>query len=110
MLTDRDICMAAYTQGKPLHDISIATAMSPQLFSCKGDDSIEEAEAIMRRYQVRRLPVTDFSGRLVGVLSLNDITKRIQQRPVYGHDGLSSEAVASTLADISKPGAGAHAA
>lgn len=103
MLTDRDICMAAYLQGKTLHDIPVATAMSTQLFTCKSDDSVEAAETMMRRYQVRRLPVTDLSGRLVGLLSLNDITRHIERSRQNGVDALSSQAIAQTLAAIGNP-------
>ncbi|MCK6588758.1 MAG: CBS domain-containing protein [Polyangiaceae bacterium] len=103
MLTDRDICMAAYLQGKPLHEIPICSAMSTQLFTCKSDDSIEAAETIMRRHQVRRLPVTDLGGRLVGLLSLNDITRHIERSRHNGEGALSSQAVAQTLAAICSP-------
>jgi predicted transcriptional regulator len=34
MITDRDICMAGYTQGRPQHEIQVAAAMSKELFSC----------------------------------------------------------------------------
>jgi CBS domain-containing protein len=103
MLTDRDICMAAYTQGKPLHEIPVLTAMSARIFTCKSDDSIEVAEAMMRRHQVRRLPVTDFSGRLVGMLSLNDITKHLEISQQNGSSALTSNMVAQTLAAIGGP-------
>jgi CBS domain-containing protein len=103
MLTDRDICMAAYTKGKLLCEIPVCAAMSTELFACKAEDSVEVAEAMMRRHQVRRLPVTDFSGRLVGVLSLNDVGKHIEQRQQDQHDGLSPYAIAQTLAAIGSP-------
>ena len=73
MITDRDICMSAYFKGVPLHEISVESTMSARLVSCRSDDTIETAEAMMANAQVRRLPVTDEAGCLLGILSLNDL-------------------------------------
>ena len=42
MLTDRDICMAAYTQGKRLDEIPVVTAMSRQVVRCLPSASVGE--------------------------------------------------------------------
>lgn len=73
MVTDRDVCMAAYTQGKRLEDIDVSSAMSHEVYSCLPSDSIETAAAIMQKGRVRRLPVLSSSGELVGVVSLHDM-------------------------------------
>ncbi len=73
VVTDRDIAMAAYTQSRPLHEIPVSTAMSKALYVCRGEDSLETAQGIMRREQLRRLPVVDTARRLVGILTLNDL-------------------------------------
>jgi CBS domain-containing protein len=75
MLTDRDICMAAYTQGRPLSSVQVRSAMSRSLFSCSPDATVGDAESIMRASQVRRLPVIDAENRLVGIISLGDIAR-----------------------------------
>ena len=75
MLTDRDICMAAYTQGKPLHEISVGIAMSKSLQSCALEDTIEHVERLMAEHQIRRIPVLDPAGRPVGMLSLSDLAR-----------------------------------
>lgn len=75
IVTDRDICMAAYTQGRPLQDIPIRRAVSAEVFSCKPGQSVEEAEQLMAAKQIRRLPVVDDGGQLVGMLSLGDIAR-----------------------------------
>lgn len=82
MITDRDICMAALMQGRPPDDIPVRTAMAKQVFACSPDAPIAEAEAIMRDKQVRRVPVIDADGRLVGMLSLNDLAREAV-RPTY---------------------------
>jgi CBS domain-containing protein len=73
MVTDRDICMAAYTQGKRLSSIHVATAMSKTVATCNAEDAPIAAERQMREKQVRRMPVVDNQHRLVGIVSLNDI-------------------------------------
>jgi CBS domain-containing protein len=73
MVTDRDVCIAAYTRGQLLTDLPVIAAMSKEVFSCREGDAIGEAERLMREHQVRRLPVVSESGKLVGILSLNDI-------------------------------------
>jgi CBS domain-containing protein len=75
MLTDRDICMAAYTQGAGLSAILVSSAMSRDVFSCRPSDDLLAAQRVMREHQVRRLPVTDAAKKLVGIVSLNDIAR-----------------------------------
>jgi len=75
VVTDRDICMAAYTQGRPLHTIPVASAMAKHPVATHGNDTIEAAEVLMRDNQIRRVPVLDDNGRPVGVLSMNDLAR-----------------------------------
>src|SRR5688500_20219459 len=70
IITDRDICMSAYTQGRPLHEIQVASAMAKQPRTCTAEDMIEDAMRIMAEHQIRRLPVVDAKGRLQGMLSI----------------------------------------
>lgn len=77
MVTDRDMCMGAYIQGKSLKDMRVADAMSHVTFSCQPSDSIEQVIRRMGDKQVRRVPVIDARGKLVGILSLNDLARRL---------------------------------
>jgi CBS domain-containing protein len=104
MLTDRDICMAAYTQGGPLGTIAVSSAMSKQLYSCKPDDSLAAAEDLMRAKKVRRVPVVDAEGTLVGILSLHDIAREMTvERRGKGKKEVTPEAVSATLAAVCEP-------
>jgi len=75
MLTDRDICMAAYTQGRPLGAIQVASAMSQGVCSCRSTDAIPVALNVLRTNQLHRLPVVDANEHLIGMLSLTDIAR-----------------------------------
>ena len=102
ILTDRDICMAAYTQGRPLSEISVSSACSRSVRTCKVDESLESAEAIMAAERVRRIPVVDHDGKICGILSLGDLARRVHE-PTHKPDGLSYENIAVTVAAVSEP-------
>jgi CBS-domain-containing membrane protein len=90
VVTDRDICVAAYTQGLPLSSIPIGSAMAKEVFACKPGDPIGEAEKILKEKQVRRLPVVNADGELVGIVSLSDIVRQAELqhggKSVVNHD------------------------
>lgn len=72
-VTDRDVCMAAYTQGKPLRDICVETAMAHKVVLCHLDDELESAMNLMAQKGLRRLPVVGLDSKLAGILSLDDL-------------------------------------
>lgn len=75
VVTDRDICMAAYTQGRALQDIPVSTAMAHHVIAIHADELVDTAEHLMADNQIRRLPVIDGDGKVVGVVSLNDVAR-----------------------------------
>ena len=75
MLTDRDVCMAAWTQGRPLSEIPVEVAMAQDVVTCRPEDDVSEVLARLRTRHVRRLPVVDDAGQLLGVISLVDIAR-----------------------------------
>ena len=102
MITDRDICMAAYSQGKALRQLTVEGSMAKRVYCCKGSDSIAEAERVMQANQVRRLPVVDEGNHLVGIVSLNDIATEAQRTVGRGRSKVLA-AVGETLAAIGQP-------
>jgi CBS domain-containing protein len=99
MVTDRDICMAAFTQGTLLDAIETRSAMAPNVLACHADDSVESVEKLMKDGQVRRIPVIDDDHRPVGIVSLNDLARHAAGE---GRTQMNREFV-STLATISEP-------
>ena len=99
MVTDRDLCMAAYTQGRPMQTIPVATAMAKDPIVVQPTDMIDVAEGLMRDHQIRRLAVLDDAGRPVGVLSLSDLV-RLAART---HHGETDRQITRTLAAICQP-------
>jgi CBS domain-containing protein len=82
-LTDRDICMAAYTQGKPLEELRVEIAMARRVVSCTAEDDLGSAAQLMRQHRTRRIPVTNRDGTVVGLLSLDDLACEAA-RPLRG--------------------------
>jgi CBS domain-containing protein len=103
MLTDRDISMAAFMQWKHLAESSVESAMSRSVFTCSPDEELGQAEDRMRLYQVRRLPVVDAEGALVGLLSLGDVARYVHQHSPRGNSSLAQQRLAETLAAICEP-------
>ena len=66
-LTDRDIAMAAFLNGQCLSELPVAKAQSQTLLTCRPTDGIDQAEKLMQLHRIRRLPVIDKAGHLVGV-------------------------------------------
>ena len=103
MITDRDVCMAAYTQGRRLVDLSVSVAMSGEVRACRPDDAVEVAEQTMLEHQVRRLPVIDEHRHVVGVLSISDIVRACARGLPAGRSGLRSDYVVRTLGAVCAP-------
>jgi CBS domain-containing protein len=104
MITDRDAAMAAFIQGRPLADIAVRTAMSRTLFACSPQAAPREVEETMMARQIRRMPVVEADGRLVGVVTVGDLALAAHGLdPGKPHGGLSADAVTSTLAAIVEP-------
>lgn len=103
MITDRDICMAAHIEGRPIHEIPIVQSMSRAAIACAPEDRVKDAEKKMRGYQIRRLPVVGADGRIVGVLSLNDIAQEAAREHGREHPDVKPNEVARTLAAICAP-------
>ncbi len=73
MLTDRDISMAAYTQGVPLYHAAVTSAMSRSLVKAQTTTTVDDLRAMMTESGVRRIPVVDAAGRLCGIVGLSDV-------------------------------------
>jgi CBS domain-containing protein len=101
MITDRDICMACYTQDGRPSELVVSSSMSREIFACAPDDPIERPLEIMRERQVRRVPVTAEDGRLLGIVSLADLARWAHSTPT--RLAAAQEPLLATLAAVSEP-------
>jgi len=73
VITDRDLCMAAFTQGRPLGEILVNSTMSRDVISAPLNLDIMAVAKLMAEHQVRRVPIVDADRRPLGMISLNDL-------------------------------------
>ena len=103
VLTDRDVCMAAYTRGQALSQIRVGDVMCSDVASCRASEDVREAEQTMRRSQVHRLPVVDDANQLLGVISLADIARETAREIGSRRQEVTALELGETLTAIRKP-------
>lgn len=101
VITDRDICMSALFQGKSLHELQVSDAMAKQLLSCKASDAIADVRKTMREARIRRLPVLDDQGVLIGIIGLADLAREAALKRSASKQEITESEVGDTLAAIS---------
>ena len=75
MVTDRDIvCNGLAQNGFDAQRATARDVMTAGIHCCRADDDLTKSVHQMTQLQVRRLPVIDGSKRMVGILSLGDIS------------------------------------
>jgi CBS domain-containing protein len=100
MITDRDICMSALFQGKPLRELQVSGAMAKQLLTCHPGDAISDVEKTMREARIRRLPVVDEQGGLLGIIGLADLAREASRERSADKQEITESEVGDTLAAI----------
>ena len=91
IVTDRDIALRIVGEGKT-PDTPVGDIASGDLVSVRPDQDLDEALRVMARYQVRRLPVVEKDGRLVGIFAQADVA--LEAEP---------ERVGQVVEEISEP-------
>lgn len=79
VITDRDVVINLVAQGRDVNAAKVADAMSSRVVTCKPDDPIEAALDKMAESQVRRIPVVDEMGGILGIISQADIAVRLDK-------------------------------
>jgi CBS domain-containing protein len=79
MLTDRDLAIRVVAAGRDPYTAQVQEVMSAPATCIDTECSLEHAIATMRSITVRRLPVVDHNGKLVGIITLDDIWQHLAQ-------------------------------
>ena len=81
-ITGHDIATQVVAEGLDPGKTTVSQAMSPDVLYCFESESVEEVSEKMRSWWVRRLPVVSRDKRLIGIVSLGDLTAlKGQARP-----------------------------
>lgn len=74
MVTDRDIAVRGVAEGKDMSKLTARDIMTTGVVWCCASDTASDAAHVMETKQVRRLPVIDENERIVGMLTLGDVS------------------------------------
>ncbi len=97
ILTDRDIVIALVAEGKDPGTTTVGSIMSRDPVSTGPDEELDRSAQLMQEKQVRRVPVVDEQGAIVGIVAQADIA---QESP-------SDQTVRETVEKVSTPRKGA---
>src|SRR3989440_7152977 len=75
MVTDRDIAIRVVAEGKDPKSTTVREVASSDLVTIDPQQDLDEAVRLMAQHQVRRLPVVEQDGRLVGVVAQADVAQ-----------------------------------
>jgi CBS domain-containing protein len=95
ILTDRDIILRVVVDGRDPSQVRVRDVMSSMLFTCGPDDTVDAALRTMREHQIRRLPVLDANGRVIGIVALSDLAR--------AEPGTAPERIVEALRDVAEP-------
>lgn len=77
VVTDRDIVCRVIAENRNLTQSRARDVMTKDVVYCHADEEVEDVVHLMEQKQVRRLPVLDQGKRMVGMVSLGDISHRV---------------------------------
>jgi CBS domain-containing protein len=98
IVTDRDLALHVVAEGRDATGTLVQDVMSKEPISCSPQDNLQMALDAMQSHQVRRIPVVDRGGQLIGIIAQADIATRYDD----------PKKTAETLEEISRPST-AHA-
>lgn len=93
IVTDRDLALKVVGERRDPNTTRVEEVMTRKLVTCRADDDVETAMKAMAQYQLRRIPVVDDNGRLVGIIAQADVATRVDK----------PEKTAEVLKEISEP-------
>lgn len=99
ILTDRDISMRLVANEADIHNTIVGDCMTDGAFACHADDPVRECLRQMSRHQIRRLPIVNDWGQVIGIVSQGDLARHAGNYPGRGE----RRATADVLCAISEP-------
>ncbi len=80
MVTDRDITCRAVAGGRDPAKLTAGNIMSEGVIFCRDTEELEDAIRIMENKRIRRMPAVDKDKRMVGMLTLGDVSHAASQQ------------------------------
>ena len=79
IVTDRDLALRVIAKGGDPKGMTAGDVMTKGVIHCAARETVEDAIHLMEQKQIRRLPVLDKAGKVVGMLSLGDVAQAMPQ-------------------------------
>lgn len=92
IITDRDLCCSVVANGVNARSTPIEEFISRNPAACREGEDLDRCERLMQERQVRRIPIVDGDGRVIGIVSQADLA--LKDKP---------ENVAKMVTEVSKP-------
>ena len=73
IVTDRDLAIKVVAELRDPNRTMVSDVMTHTIVVCREDDELSSAIAAIEEYEIRRIPVIDQGGRLVGIISQADV-------------------------------------
>lgn len=80
LVTDRDLVLKVLAEESDPGAASIELATSKPVITCSPDDDYNQALELMEKHRIKRVPVVDNSGRVVGLISQRDVALRVRDQ------------------------------
>lgn len=93
VVTDRDIVTRVIAADRNVTDARVSDAMTSQVHTLKHDATVSDVHDLMRSQQVRRVPIVNERGELVGIVAQADLATRVE----------TDRKVGQTVEEISRP-------
>jgi len=84
VVTDRDLFIALATRDAKPSQLNVGAVVRPAPITCTPRDDVHQAMTKMKTSRVRRLPVVEKDGTLVGIVSMNDLLLTIAPETTLG--------------------------
>jgi CBS domain-containing protein len=75
IITDRDIVIRAVAKGRNPLELTAESCMTSPAVTIDSEASVDDCIKLMEGKKIRRIPVVDASGRLVGIVAQADIAR-----------------------------------
>lgn len=79
IVTDRDLAIKVVGEGRDPKKTKVKDVMTTKVVTCRADDDVQNAMNAMAQHQLRRIPVVDEYGMLVGIISQADVATRVNE-------------------------------
>ena len=79
IVTDRDLAIKVVGEGRDPKKTKVKDVMTTKVVTCRADDDVQNAMNAMAQHQLRRIPVVDEYGMLVGIISQADVATRVDE-------------------------------